>query len=684
MIEQPKSNNNRTLIVVIVLVVLCLCTCVALLIGGGAWSYFTALRVATSVSSQVGPVLTEVFDQPTATKVPNLVRTPVPTPLPGAADTLQALQDEVIPPSDLREIAMRLKGIPDIPEVVSETPANYEVGQELEFQVSNQDTQENFKITAKLIYKTDNVYFFAENGTSADEASVKNLSDEFQNHIYPKDREFFGSEWNPGIDGDPHVFVLYARGLGSTVGGYYSSADEYSKLAHVYSNEKEMFYVNADQSIGDPFLLSVLAHEFQHMIHWNHDRNEESWMNEGSSVLAEMLNGYDPSGVDYAFISDPDLQLNTWSADGAGANAPHYGAGFLFMAYFLDRFGNEATQALVGDTANGMQAVDATLKNLNILDPLTQKPITSVDVFGDWVIANFLGDDSVSDGRYAYHDYASAPTASVTDSFSNCPINESSTVKQFATDYYEIDCSGDVTLNFTGSQQVQVIPATPYSGRYAFWSHRNDESDTRMTHEFDLSGQTAATLKYRAWFNLEDKWDYAYLVVSTDNGATWKIVQTPASTDENPTGNALGWGVTGASGGGSTADWIEETVDLSPFAGQKVLVRFEYVTDAAVNLEGMMIDDISLPELNYFTDFETDDGGWNGEGFVRMDNLLPQKFLVQVINQGGETTVQRVELDASNQGSATLSLGSGGSAIVVVSGITPFTTEEASYEFEVR
>src|SRR5258706_5434609 len=265
--DRPKSNNT-TLIVVIVLVVACLCLCVAVVVGGGAFTYFTAIRAATSVASQVGPVLTEVFDVPTATKEPNLVRTPVPTPLPGASDTLQALQDEVIPPSDLREIAMRLKGIPDIPEVVSETPANYDVGQELDFQVSNQDTQENFKITAKLIYKTDNVYFFAENGTSADEASVKSLVDEFQDHIYPRDREFFGSEWNPGVDGDPHVYILYARGLGSTVGGYYSSADEYSHLAHVYSNEKEMFYVNADQSIGDPFLLSVLAHEFQHMIHW--------------------------------------------------------------------------------------------------------------------------------------------------------------------------------------------------------------------------------------------------------------------------------------------------------------------------------------------------------------------------------------------------------------------------------
>jgi hypothetical protein len=682
--ERPKSNNT-TLIVVIVLVVACLCACLAALVGGGAWTYFTAIRAATSVASQVNPVLTDVFEVPTATKEPNVVRTPVPTAVPGASDTLQTLQDEVIPPSDLREIVMRLKGISDIPEVVSETPANYDVGQELEFQVLNEDTQENFKITAKLIYKTDNLYFFSENGVEVDLQQVKQISDNFQNHIYPTDREFFGSEWTPGVDGDPHIYVLFARGLGSTVGGYYSSGDEYSHLARADSNEKEMFFVNADnQVLGDPFLDMTLAHEFQHMIHWYHDRNEETWMNEGSSMLAQLLNGGDGDGNDYAFVADPDLQLNTWSGGGAGANSPHYGAGFLFMAYFLDRFGNETTKALVADAANGMQAVDDVLKAKNVTDPLTKKPITSVDVFADWIIANYLGDSSVGDGRFAYHDYSDAPRVEEpTDSFSNCPIDESATVSQFAADYYEISCTGDVTLSFTGSQQVQVIPATPYSGRYAFWSHRNDESDTRMTHEFDLTGLTAATLKYRAWWNIEDKWDYAYLEVSTDGGTAWKIIQTPASTDANPTGQAFGWGVTGHSGGGETSDWVEESVDLSEYAGQKIQVRFEYVTDAAVNLEGMMIDDISLPELNYFTDFEKDDGGWNGEGFVRMDNLLPQKFMVQLINQGAETTIQRVELDANNEGSVKLNLSSG-SAILVVSGITPFTTEAASYQFQVR
>jgi hypothetical protein len=72
-------------------------------------------------------------------------------------------------------------------------------------------------------------------------------------------------------------------------------------------------------------------------------------------------------------------------------------------------------------------------------------------------------------------------------------------------------------------------------------------------------------------------------------------------------------------------------VDLSPYAGQKVQVRFEYVTDAAVNGEGLQVDDISVPAVNYFTDFESDNGGWEPAGFARVENIS-QFRLTLIVN----------------------------------------------------
>ena len=114
-----------------------------------------------------------------------------------------------------------------------------------------------------------------------------------------------------------------------------------------------MFYVSADSNNARPnedFYDGTLAHEFQHMIHWANDRNEDSWVNEGLSELASYLNDFDAGGTDYAYAETPDTQLTTW-ADPTLGNAEHYGASYLFMSYFLDRFGEDLTKAVVASPA---------------------------------------------------------------------------------------------------------------------------------------------------------------------------------------------------------------------------------------------------------------------------------------------------------------------------------------------
>jgi immune inhibitor A len=313
-----------------------------------------------------------------------------------------------------------------------------------------------------------------------------------------------------------------------------------------------------------------------------------------------------------------------------------------------------------------------------------------VDVFADWTIANFLNDPSVDGGRYAYKGFTGKvfqPAATI----STCPqAQTAATVHQYAADYIAIQCEGQVTIAFTGSQQAQLIPTTAHSGRYAFWSNRRDASDTTLTREFDLTGVTSATLDYWAWWEIEKDFDYAYVEVSADGGQTWQILHTPSGTSANPNGSNLGWAYTGCSGGGDpgqgcTAQWVEEKVDLSAYAGDKIEVRFEYVTDQGLNYPSFEVDDIRVPELNYTCNFEKDSCGWAAQGFVRVDDVLSQTFVVQVIHRSaGQTTVERMPLDASNQGSLTLDLKRGDQTVLVVSGTAPFSTELASYQYTIK
>src|SRR5690606_19874451 len=153
---------------------------------------------------------------------------------------------------------------------------------------------------------------------------------------------------------------------------------------HEFSSGRVKFLLNADNVVLALAVTDgVLAQGFQHRLHWYRDRNEESWLNVGFAVLAAFLYGFVPGDLDYAYISDPDLQLNAWPND-SSATTPHYGASFLFVNYFLNRFGEDATKAVVSHHENGLESIDLVLEELGETDPLTGVPLTADRVFADW------------------------------------------------------------------------------------------------------------------------------------------------------------------------------------------------------------------------------------------------------------------------------------------------------------
>jgi len=650
-------------IVILVLISVALCLCLL--------SCLTVIPVAYRLATWPTPTLET--PEPTPTFPPTIEITPLPQV---EMETWELLERTEVPERDLIALTKRLKHVAEpIPEVVRESALDYEIGDEETFWVSNVDTDEHFQITALLLYATPHLYMWVEKGVDVDLERLKEAADIFEERTYPTDREFFGSEWTPGVDSDPHLNILHAGGLGDSVAGYYSSADEYPRIVHEFSNEREMFYINADNvTIGNDFYNGVLAHEFQHMIHWYNDRNEDTWLNEGFSELASYLNGYDPGGAEMAYAMRPDTQLNSWP-DEPGEAGPNYGGAYLFTSYFLDRFGEEATRALVAHPANGIASVDAVLAEL-------ETGYTFDTFFADWVVANYLDDPSLEDGRYGYRELRMG----VGDVYPlrRYPAERQETVHQHAADYIVFQPQRDLKIDFQGATWVKVMDNEPHSGRYQWWSNRGDDSDMTLTRAFDLGGLESATLEFWAWYEIEENWDYAYVEVSTDGGQTWDILQAPSTTDYNPNGNSFGWAYTGMSGGGEEPQWIREEVDLSDYVGGEALIRFEYITDDAVNRAGFALDDIGIPELGYDYDAENDDG-WEAEGFIRMENVLPQRWIVQVIEFAGrETRVHKIDLAEEGKGEWLIEGDEGDEAVLVVSALAASTTEVARYKNEGR
>ena len=318
------------------------------------------------------------------------------------------------------------------------------MGAKQKFWIANSNTNEHFQIDATLLYITPHTYFWAEDGTQVDMKDLKALMDTFENKIYPTDREFFGSEWTPGVDSDPHIYVVYAGNIGSNVAGYFSPSDSYNPQVSEYSNGHEMYVLGTSQDLGDEYTYSTLAHEFVHMIQFASDRNDVSWINEGFAELGSFLNGYDVGGADWLYTQNPDLQLNDWADSNSPDFSSHYGASFLYLTYFLDRFGEDASKALTANPENDLTSVDETLAALNITDAVTGKPITADDVFMDWAVAMFVQDKNVGDGRYTFHNYPDAPQTSATETISTCPSgNLTRSVHQYGIDYISIDCAGN-------------------------------------------------------------------------------------------------------------------------------------------------------------------------------------------------------------------------------------------------
>ena len=705
---------KTTLIVcsILALLLIILTVCICLVLGIGAWFVTKQVNITVEatyssfgdiqetlqalqtpwVESTIEPLLSPTLSpsrtpvSPTPTQSPTAESTaeisPTSTPAEtgdvGSLTTLNTLENMVVPVNDPIKLVERLEGRTNLPVSLTDPPVQYQVGAQQSFWVSNSDTDENRQAQAVLRYKTEHVYFWIENGVPYNNGDLKRLVDTFENKIYPKNREFFGSEWTPGVDNDVHLYILYAKDLGQSVAGYYSPADELLPAVREDSNGHEMFLISAEQDLADEYAYTVLAHEFQHMIHWYRDRNEETWLNEGFSNLAAFLNGYNVGYSDFIYANNPDMQLTSWPPNIEDA-APNYGAAFLFVTYFLDRFGEEATKAVVADKANSMVSIDQVLAQMGIKDPSNGNLIQADDVFADWVVASFLQKSNVADGRYTYHNYPEAPRPTETETIYDCPHDQSPRdVSQYGVDYIRITCVGDYNLRFESLPQVGVLPTDFHSGLYGFYSNRGDDSDITLTRTFDFTGQSGPlTLTYWTWYDLEEDYDYVYLLASED-GENWQFVMTPSGTGRDPTGNSFGWGYTGQSGSG--LKWVQEEVDLSQFAGKKIQLRFEYITDAAVNMDGFLLDDIAIPEIGYSSDFENDDGGWQADGFVRIQNVLPQTFKISLILIGNTTTVQRIDLTADNIVNIPLHLGTeADEVILVVSGTTRFTTQKALY-----
>ncbi|MBL8120223.1 MAG: immune inhibitor A [Anaerolineae bacterium] len=75
--------------------------------------------------------------------------------------------------------------------------------------------------------------------------------------------------------------------------------------------------------------------------------------------------------------------------------------------------------------------------------------------------------------------------------------------------------------------------------------------------------------------------------------------------------------------------WTGQSVDLSAYAGEQILVRFDYVSTSEYGDDGFAVDNIAIEEIGYRDDAEAGIQGWTLNGWQQLTNQVSQKYLVQ-------------------------------------------------------
>ncbi len=588
--------------------------------------------------------------------------------------TVTALNQLSIPSNDPIDIARRLRGI-DVNYFPPSQAPDWQIGDRKLFSIINSGVQQEQIIEADVRAISEHVVLWVESTVQMNPAMAEQFTDIVDTAIVQAVQDLWGVIEPAGIDGDSRLYILMVTGLDPAIAGYFSDIHAFPRSVLPNSNQHEMMMINlsaiSDNNILSPTVFAIIVHEYQHVLRHFIDKDEETWLDEGFSTYTEHRLGWEAGRSSVVnFLNQPDVQVNHWISD--SRRFPRYGAVFLLVNYFVDRFGDDALRQLSNEAQDGWRGLDKVLRDV--------ADLSADEFFADWTLANYFLDVNKGYGYPTlWHDLPSArPIASIV----NYPSQVTGQTPQYSTDYYtalRFDDADSFTITLSQPETVGLIPTQAYDGEQFFYAVPADYSDATLTRDIDLSSVNSATLSFRTWYDLEEFWDYAYVMVSVDDGDTWNILPGSSTRDRNPYNRAYGIGYTGKSFG-----WVQEMVSLDDYAGQNILIRFEAITDAASIRHGIAIDDLHIEAINYSDSFESDSDTWDVQGWIQTDNRLPQRSWVQVVQAvGDELTVSRWIADSTTQSWTIQLVDNAEMALIAISPIAQQTMVEASYTLDI-
>ncbi|SFD37038.1 immune inhibitor A. Metallo peptidase. MEROPS family M06 [Bacillus sp. 491mf] len=138
---------------------------------------------------------------------------------------------------------------------------------------------------------------------------------------------------------------------------------------------------------------------------------------------------------------------------------------------------------------------------------------------------------------------------------------------------------GIIRVNLPDKELKNIEPG--FGKKFYYSTKGNDIHTTLETPLFDLTNATNAKFDYKAFYELEAKYDFLDVYAIAEDGTKTKIDRMGDKDIKN--------------GVDTTNDkWIDKSYDLSQFKGKKVKLQFDYLTDIAVAYRGFALDNATL------------------------------------------------------------------------------------------
>ncbi|MBX3007199.1 MAG: T9SS type A sorting domain-containing protein [Melioribacteraceae bacterium] len=363
-----------------------------------------------------------------------------------------------------------IKKLSEIPMLKKQTAWNFNVGSTKSWWASKFTDNTFYQVPSTCRAVGTNCYIFVADdmwGNRVTAEGVEAVRKAFDQStpanpnkgVYQNNVEAFGNP--PDIDNDPRIIILILdildgySGSGGYVAGYFHSLNQ---INHTNSNKSEIYYMDANplplnNSDGLATAISITAHEFQHMIHYNYDADEESFVNESMSMVAEVVNGYPlrsqigSSGYNF----ETNYSLFNWRGNDDPKVLIDYSRAARYSLYLYEQFGPQILKGIVQSSFNGINGINA---GINSVSPPTSRNFISI--LEDWFIANYLNDRNV-DSRYGYTNPRALKVSSTIHENGNVNTTANGVYK-YAAQYITYNKGEDLkfTFNNQGNTFIQA------------------------------------------------------------------------------------------------------------------------------------------------------------------------------------------------------------------------------------